>query len=403
MRTPNFLLKPSAYKADTLYSILPDDGGGDFAVASYVGNGTRVNSEGLIEAVASDTPRIDYHNGPGLLLEPTRKNQILRSYEFDNANWTKSAGCTVTADHSIAPNGVKEACLIEDTTPAGTNESVWQDLTFDDATAEHTFSVFVKFNTAVDMYIRINGNVTGDLGAVELDRDGNVENIYYTDPMVTAFSSEYYGNGWWRVIMSVDLDNTDTSARLSIYTQRNPNEANSIWVWGAQLEEGAFATSIIPTIGTALTRAYDTLGTTSLITAGVLSSATPTSFFILVKVQDLTYANRDSANYLVNFGSTNGRVAIASDGDSPLFYFTATDTSVNSYALTNTSHNLGLNMNGDGGIFYVDGVKVQTSVDNFSLTGGLLTLSGQAYSAKIKEIAIYNAYLTDAEAKALTS
>mgnify|MGYP000132494612 CR=1 FL=1 len=50
---------PSGYKAGTLYSVLPANGDGDFDF-TRASIATRVNSEGLIETVASGVPRLDY-------------------------------------------------------------------------------------------------------------------------------------------------------------------------------------------------------------------------------------------------------------------------------------------------------------------------------------------------------
>ena len=399
MRTPKLLLKPSAYKTDKLYSILPDDGGGDFTVSSYVGNGTRVNKDGIIETVATDTPRIDYRNGPGLLLEPTRKNLIARSFEYSDASWTKNAGMTVTVDDGIAPNGIKEACLLEDTTPAGTSENIRQTITFDDATAAHTFSVFIKFNTSVNAYIYVSGTVTGDLAGIDLDPQGNVSVVFNSNSIMTDYYSERYADDWWRLVFSVDMNDTDTTATFQIHPNRNPNAADSIWAWGAQVEEGAFATSHIPTTGTALTRAYDYILTSNLLTSGLIGE---TSAFILFKAQDLVYEARDGSAALFSLGSTNGRVYVYSIGTAMTAVSVFTDTSTQTYTLTKSSHNIGFNINGDGVDFWVDGVKVLAAVEDFYLTGGVIELTGQGVSGKLKEIALYDSYITDAEAKALT-
>ena len=62
MATPSLLMIPSAFKSGVLASVLPSDGTGDFTV-SRPSVATRVNSEGLIETMAADVPRIDYSDG----------------------------------------------------------------------------------------------------------------------------------------------------------------------------------------------------------------------------------------------------------------------------------------------------------------------------------------------------
>lgn len=111
MRKPTFVLKPQAYKTDKLYAQVPHDGSCDLSIGSYVGNGTRVNKYGLIEAVPTDTPRIDYLDGVGLLLEPARKNLVTTSTGV--SGWSFSA--TLTANAGVAPDGEYTASLIQDT------------------------------------------------------------------------------------------------------------------------------------------------------------------------------------------------------------------------------------------------------------------------------------------------
>jgi hypothetical protein len=78
-------LIPSGYKSGLLYSVIPDNGNGDFT-HTRGSTATRVNAGGLIETMASGVPRLDYplidgvvQSCPALLLEPSRTNDIERT------------------------------------------------------------------------------------------------------------------------------------------------------------------------------------------------------------------------------------------------------------------------------------------------------------------------------------
>ena len=83
--TQSILMTPTAYNIGSMNSILPTNGDGDFTFAR-TSTATRVNKDGLIEEVATDTPRLDYplidgvvQDSPALLLEPSRTNLFLYS------------------------------------------------------------------------------------------------------------------------------------------------------------------------------------------------------------------------------------------------------------------------------------------------------------------------------------
>lgn len=68
---PSLEIVPAKYNGSTLLSQIPIDGTGDFTVtratSPTTGQSTRVNALGLIETVADNVPRLDYHIGGGVL------------------------------------------------------------------------------------------------------------------------------------------------------------------------------------------------------------------------------------------------------------------------------------------------------------------------------------------------
>ena len=75
---------------------------------------------------------------------------------------------------------------------------------------------------------------------------------------------EDYGNGWYRC--SAVSTNRYTTVWVSLISGLNggwleswamPNNTDGIYIWGAQVEEKSFSTSLIPTFGAARTRLRD--------------------------------------------------------------------------------------------------------------------------------------------------
>lgn len=204
-KQPTFLLKPSAYKADTLYAIVPDSGNGDMSVSSYVGNGTRVNSEGLIEDVASDTPRVDYHGGIGLLLEPTRTNLNTYSHQtgLTGGSWTSHNVVGSTGLDLIALDGQKQGVKLADSSVSATSAS-YKNIIVVDSTAVHTLSCFIMFGDRTDVLLR-GTSMPSDVRTsyITFSNDGTATINDDGGGFTTDAKMEDYGGGWWRDRKSV--------------------------------------------------------------------------------------------------------------------------------------------------------------------------------------------------------
>ena len=243
---PSLALIPSGYKASKVYSVLPTDGTGDFDFTRS-GNATRVNSEGLIELVSTNVPRLNYPlidgvvNGcPSLLLEPQRINLLPYSEAFDNAAWLKS-NATVLANQVISPDGTLNADELQVTTSGG---NIYDNV---GGSGDGVFSVFAKYKDT--QYIRLrstNSYVFFDI------KNGVVGNKL----SVIDAKIEEYPNGWYKC--SVIGNNTNSLAQIFVSTDGVNTGLGNVYIWGADFQAGSFPTSYIPTSGTTATRSAET-------------------------------------------------------------------------------------------------------------------------------------------------
>lgn len=201
----------------------------------------------------ADTPRIEYNSDgtvKGLLIEEQRTNLVTYSEDFTNASWVKS-NTTVTANAAVAPDGASTADLLYPAS-SGSYRSL-RIPAYAPWSGQKTASIYLKF--AGIRYVRaVSGTASASTDlAVDLV-SGTVSNV------VAGVSASLTpaGNDWYL------LQWAQTDGRLYLYLADNENTTNvtaggtsGIYVWGAQLEEGAFPTSYIPTSGATATRSPD--------------------------------------------------------------------------------------------------------------------------------------------------
>jgi hypothetical protein len=215
-------------------------------------------------------PRFDYNPSTlaaqGLLIEEQRTNSLTYSEDFGNAAWTKG-GATISTDTTAAPSGTTTAdSLIEDASTG--QHRIYRTISGTTNTNPYTVSFFAKANTRTRIYVGIaesptfsrQGNAIFDLSAgTVVSASAGLNGATGGTATITAV-----GNGWYRCSYTLTLGGTDTSFFTDIdlvstgttisYTG---NGTSGLFIWGAQFEAGAFATSYIPTTTTALTRNAD--------------------------------------------------------------------------------------------------------------------------------------------------
>ena len=238
MSKPILALIPSGYKADKVYSVLPNDGTGDFTF-SRASKGTRVREDGLLEEIATNNvPRLDWYNNqcPGLLLEVQRTNHAINNTAMNtySALSGSSPNPTLTANYIIAPDGTKTATRLQ-TTVTGTNYSLIQFPTTTTGDGTYFGSVWVKSNTGVNQDISFYGA-------------SSTTTKHTITPQWTRINvAASRGSGLTKYIY------------LGTWASQHSTSADiDISVWGGQVEiDCLYASSTIITDGSATTREVD--------------------------------------------------------------------------------------------------------------------------------------------------
>jgi hypothetical protein len=206
---------------------------------------TYFDSNGTMQTATTNAPRWDYDPVTrvlrGLLVEEARTNLFLQSADVSNAAWSKqdlgSGAPTVTANQAAAPDGTISAARVAYPAAASGGTVVAQALT---VTANpYSFSVWMK------------SNVGGEQLYLMVTPDGV---LYYRTLAVLTTS-------WQRFTLVTAALPAGTAYPQIGIDLRDASQSNkpaqTVFIWGAQVEQGAFPTSYIPTTVAAVTRAYD--------------------------------------------------------------------------------------------------------------------------------------------------
>jgi len=192
--------------------------------------------------------------GETLTSEPKR-NLLTYTEQFDNASWAK-VRASVTANAISAPDGTLTADKIVEDTSSDNSHVVYRGYALVSSTA-YTKTVYVKAAGRTQFKIVNIGTYAASFGVLF-----NLETGTITSG--TGGTIEALANDWYKV--SVSFSATGTGSEVIYYQLAvdgsvvyTGDGTSGIYLWGAQLEATAYATSYIPTTSTSVTRAADVL------------------------------------------------------------------------------------------------------------------------------------------------
>ena len=406
----SIVVTPNGYKAGELYAVIPSSGAADMDVTRAT-DATRVDESGLIEDVLANVPRIDYTGGgcPHILAEPMRTNLI--PYSEDLTQWTKSNASLINTITStvISPDGVSYANKLY---PIGSATSSY----IIQSAAGDCFSMFIKKGER--RWVLIYGGFANS--NVWFDSENGVFGWVLSEATATV---ESFGNDWYRLKILW----TQNSTQVRIYntnsgtsTQSTGNGTDGIYIWGAQLEVGSYATSYIPTSGSTVTRNQDTFTRDGI---GSLINSTEGVLFVEVAAladdetnREITLSDGTGSNYVLirfNSGGSN-RIYTRVDVGGGLEYFDLNT----SHTITDTNK-IAIRWGDSNFATFINGVKVGSQLSGSSFSADTLTelnfdngTGNNNFFGKVKQLQVYdtalggspyNAKLSDDRLRALTS
>jgi hypothetical protein len=358
----------------------------------------------LKTAAANEWPReFDPVTGEclGRSVWESRTNLLLRSEEFSDAYWTKSAGGTglapvVTPNATIAPDGTLSADLVvfncADISSASNRSILSRGVTVINGAA-YSGTIFIKAATLADVGKTIRFNL---------------ENISTDAPKNYVLTDSFQ-----RVVLRQGVSSSTSVTYLIEARGTFTEQQVSVIIWGAQLEAGAFATPYIPTVASQVTRLADSavmtgvnfsswyrqdegaffaeashIGTTgfpTVVTASLGAASAAEQIVLYTTTTGIT-----GESFFVRAGNVvqaniNGGAVVASG----VYFKTSGSYKVNDFA---TSLNGAAVVTDTSGILPV----------NDRLTIGALNTSTLYLNGYIKRLTYYNQALTSANLQAIT-
>lgn len=240
----------------------------DFTRAS---SGTYVGSDGLIKTALTDVPRFDHDpvtgESLGLLVEEERTNLLTYSEDFRNTAdageprpWSYS-NSSITPNAVTAPDGSSTGDKLVESASTAWHYITGTPVSF--SPQVYSFSIYAKAAERSVLQIVPNGSAfpssyaNFDLSAGTVSASNGLEDSFIIPVQ----------DGWYRCVL-VDTSTSSVlinAAFVACYDSPLAGRASSytgdgtsgIYIWGAQVEEGAFPTSYIPTTSAAVTRRAD--------------------------------------------------------------------------------------------------------------------------------------------------
>jgi hypothetical protein len=335
---------------------------------------------------------------------------LVRAEEFDNATWVKTRA-SVTPNVAVAPSGAMTADkLVEDT--SNNSHFLRQDISGLTIGAPYTITVYAKA-AGRDFFAWVTSDgafrttffnlSNGTLGTVASGHSATITNV---------------GDGWYRcgitllAAQSTSISVFPSIAEVNGNTSYQGDGTSGAFIWGAQLEAGAFATSYIPTVASQVTRAADSA---SMIGNNFARWYRRDEGSVYYEGDRIVGTGASSRQLTFSDGSSANSMLLYSSGADALQYCTSLVATATVWDLARSSVSSGVPFkkafgyaaNDVGFVLNAGAVAVDTAntipVVDRMLFGQTPTGGGAQQSQHIKRIAYYPRRLANTELQGITS
>tara|TARA_R110000824_G_scaffold88882_2_gene218332 strand:+ start:819 stop:2540 length:1722 start_codon:yes stop_codon:yes gene_type:complete len=369
-------------------------------------------------------PQIDYTDGcPSILIEPQRTNLFSYSEQFDNGAWTKD-GVSASTENFTNPRGEALSYFLKEGSTNGAHQIYTANTIV--AGSINTISFLLKRKVgSADRFLRVQSTDGSFSNGARVIFD--IQNMIIstsvaslgTGSNVSASIESFGADGWFKVSLTCKIDEVSTVFRNNNYLQNQGSlfsagyqgdGTSGVYIFGAQLEQGSYPTSYIPTVASIVTRNVTTVSKT-----GISDLIGQTEGVLFVESASLVSLDSTNARLItLSNGNTNNRIqiqyttsnntillAIQSNGGTSQFQLTSsyTTTNLNKIAVRYKVNDFSLWVNGTK-IFTIINQAMPIDLSKLSFDRGDTTSS---FYGKTKHVQLYKTYLTDTELIALTT
>jgi hypothetical protein len=401
-------------------------------VTAYTVTTTAVvsNYQPVLVTAAAGVARFDFNPvtdvSLGLLIEEARTNLLTYSTQFDNPAWAIGAAATgaIVANQIVSPDGTVSADLFYDLNSTLNDRVIGQVIALTTATS-YTLSCYVKSAGNNFAYLRVGQDLTPNniivvfnllTGAV----GSSLRFANANSPTIVSSSITNVGNNFYRILVTVT-----TSVTANHYCQIGMNTTdttnvdytgngwNGIYIWGAQLEVGSFATSYIPTTAGPVPRNADVAVMTGTNFLSWYNNAQGTLFGQAISNTNTSTGGNPVAIASISDGTANNRIQVRYTSNVTTFAprLVASGVSIIATAAGTVTR----------GVSYKQALAYQSGNTAVAGSGAVIDSSALAYTlvgvtsleigtgstseptnGTISKIAYYDIRLTNAQLQALT-